>query len=109
MNEEPTKAPKSESANERKRAEISELTGNDTTPGRYCEAKSFTGTNKLKAIPSTSPDKVILSGSNFVSASVKINPSSRNASVQYFNVENVIPNRSYQAKNKSPVRNSPTM
>src|SRR4029077_5226456 len=104
MNDAPTAAPSSESASESKREETSELTGRDT--GRNCAARSFTGTNRLKTIPRPRPVKVILSGSSLVSASVKMRPSRRKASVQYLSVARVIPKGHEQARNRAAVRTS---
>ena len=86
MKEAPTTAPSTASARERKCQETSELTGKETSPGKSCEARSFTGTTRLKTSPSANPGSVILSGKSCVSASVKINPNSRNPSAQYFRV-----------------------
>ena len=91
MNDAPSAAPSRESSSDSNRAEISPLNGKFTIPGRNCEARSFTGTSRLKINPSASPGSVIASGSNLVSASVKISPSNRNANTQYFSVESVSP------------------
>ena len=90
MNAAPTTAPSKESRNENSREEMSPLNGRFITPGRNCDAKSWTGTNRLKATPSANPVSVNLSGSSLVSASVKISPSTRKPNVQYFNVDNVV-------------------
>ena len=91
MNAAPTTAPSKESRNENSREEMSPLNGRFITPGRNCDTRSWTGTNRLKATPSANPVSVNLSGSSLVSASVKISPSTRKPNVQYFNVDNVVP------------------
>src|SRR5690349_11005898 len=106
MKEAPTIAPSSESASESRRDDTSELIGNETTPGKNCDARSFTGTNKLNRIPSPSPVKVMRSGSNLVSASVKIRPNSRKARAQYLSVARVVPKYHEHARKRTAVRTS---
>src|SRR5437660_342319 len=83
--------PRNTSMNDSKCEETSELTGSEINPGSICDAKSFTGTMRLNRSPTTSPDSVILSGRRWVSASVKISPSSRKPKAQYFSVARVSP------------------
>src|SRR5579872_3614004 len=104
----PTAAPSNESASESMWSATSPLTGRFIDPDRNCDARSFTGTNTLKITPIAKPVSVSLSGSNFVSASVKINPSSRNENAQYFTVESVNPKYQYEVKNSAPVNISMT-
>ena len=91
MNDAPTAAPSRESTSESSRIATSPLNGRFIIPGRNCDATSLTGTSRLKITPSARPGSVNLSGRSFVSASVKIRPSSRKANVQYFNAEMVYP------------------
>src|SRR5215470_19529075 len=106
MNDAPTTAPRKESASDNKRHETSELTGRETTPGRNCDARSFTGTIKLNITPSPNPASVIRSGRSLVSASVKIRPSNRNANAEYFSVARVQPKYQAQARNSTAFRTS---
>src|SRR5437868_12928296 len=104
MNEAPTAAPSKASSRESSRQETSELTGSGTTPGRNCETKSLTGTNRLNMSPMASPGSVNLLGSSLVPASVKIRPSSRYPKTQYFNAARVRPKCQKQPRNNAPVR-----
>src|ERR1700675_3173102 len=106
MNDAPTAAPSRESASDSTREERSELTGNETTLGRNCEAKSLTGTNRLNQIPSARPVSVILSGNSLVSASVKMSPRSRKASAEDFKVASDIPKCHEHARKSAAVSTS---
>src|SRR5215468_5055620 len=106
MNDAPTIAPSRESASDNTRHETSELTGRENTPGKNCDAKSFTGTSRLNTTPRLSPVSVIRSGKSFVSASVKIRPSNKKARVQYFSVARVQPKNHAQARNRTAFRTS---
>src|SRR5437773_12192602 len=87
----PTTAPSTASASESRCQDTSELTGRENRPGKSCEARSFTGTTRLKINPKANPGNVILSGKSWVSASVKIKPSSRKPSAQYLNMARLAP------------------
>src|SRR5919108_856938 len=109
MNDAPTAAPKNASSKEKKRQEISELDGSEMTPGRSCDARSLTGTMRLKISPSARPGRVSLSGNRLVSASVKIRPNNRKPSTQHLSAARVNPNFAYQVRNRTAVSSSTTI
>src|SRR5438105_8136252 len=112
----PTAAPESESSSDCSLHAISGGSDSHQRAGNRPDAKRSTGTNRDHSSPSHNPGKVNASGSNFHSASIKINPISRKERTQNFATVaiakarsvSVAPGakRSQQQANARPVRNS---
>src|ERR1051326_4453076 len=102
----PSDAPAAESSSDCTRQATSKRTCCQRVKGIHADASRSTGTKIENSNPSPSPGSVSRSGRSLQSKSVKINPSSKNESAQYFTVSSENSQRRKQKTKRNAVSSS---